>query len=780
MSITLSALQQQRRDTAANWTSANPTLLAGEIGVETDTGLLKIGDGSTAWTSLDYLPLSFEGYAANGIYNPAANQVALATNGTGRLFIDSSGNVGIGTSSPNNQLHLVGSSASNYLRIDGSTGNRAFLGVESGAAVIYAQDNSGGNAPITFNTGSSERMRIDSSGRLLVGTTTEGHGNADNLTLADSGSCGLTLRSATDNFGRIYFSDGTSGDAEYRGIIQYDHTNNRMQFAANASTAMTVDSSGNVGIGTSSPAEKFDIVFDADSGLKFGTVPGSAGTLVTSYQGTNNSNVRQLQFDVQDFVVNTGLPTGTSTTERMRIDSSGRVGIGTTSPDSGLHIVKDTNPVLKIDRGANNTANFNLYYNGTLRGQIGGASNSFQLSAAGSTAPMEFYTDGSQRMLINSSGRVGIGTSSPTDLLHIRDAGTNADTAIKIGNDSRDWVIENSGSNSDSFKIYNDLSSNIFNITTGGNVGIGTSSPNHLLTLDKNSGACFIETAGEGYTPGTNSVYYGQDTAGEGYFWNRGNNDLLFGTNNTERMRIDSDGKLLVGYTSSSSVLGNGVGVKSNAVGSAYNTGALSLSGTGGDFYGLTFNKTGASSDEGFGFLAVFSGATDYCIFGYNDGTTNQTIFTAYENGDFDVQGALSKGSGSFKIDHPLPEKTATHYLVHSFIEGPQADLIYRGKIDLAAGRATVNLDTAARMTEGTFVLLNTNVQCFTTNESDWTQVKGSVSGNVLTIEAQDNTSTATVSWLVIGERKDQHMIETRWTDANGRVITEPEKPVEA
>lgn len=58
MSITLSALQQQRRDTAANWTSADPTLLAGELGYETDTGKWKIGDGSTAWSSLSYEPWS--------------------------------------------------------------------------------------------------------------------------------------------------------------------------------------------------------------------------------------------------------------------------------------------------------------------------------------------------------------------------------------------------------------------------------------------------------------------------------------------------------------------------------------------------------------------------------------------------------------------------------------------------------------------------------------------------------------------------------------------------
>lgn len=55
MSITLSALQKQRRDTAANWTAENPTLLAGEIGLESDTGYWKVGDGATAWTSLAYV-----------------------------------------------------------------------------------------------------------------------------------------------------------------------------------------------------------------------------------------------------------------------------------------------------------------------------------------------------------------------------------------------------------------------------------------------------------------------------------------------------------------------------------------------------------------------------------------------------------------------------------------------------------------------------------------------------------------------------------------------------
>jgi hypothetical protein len=162
-----------------------------------------------------------------------------------------------------------------------------------------------------------------------------------------------------------------------------------------------------------------------------------------------------------------------------------------------------------------------------------------------------------------------------------------------------------------------------------------------------------------------------------------------------------------------------------------------------------------------------------------NDGSQYATEKMRINNaGNVTIAGALSKGSGSFKIDHPLESKKDTHHLVHSFIEGPQADLIYRGTVDLVDGSATVNLDSSSGMTDGTFVLLNTNVQCFTSNESGWTAIKGSVSGNVLTITSQESC-TDTISWMVVGERHDKHMKDTDWTDADGKVIVEPEKKIE-
>ena len=138
------------------------------------------------------------------------------------------------------------------------------------------------------------------------------------------------------------------------------------------------------------------------------------------------------------------------------------------------------------------------------------------------------------------------------------------------------------------------------------------------------------------------------------------------------------------------------------------------------------------------------------------------------------VNGTLSKAGGSFRIPHPVAGLTTTKDLVHSFIEGPQMDLIYRGTVALVAGIATVNLDTKAGMTEGTFEALNRDVQCFTSNETGWTVVKGSVTGNKLTIQSKATTSTDTVSWMVVGERQDDTIKGLNMTDADGNLIVEP------
>ena len=92
----------QRRDTAANWTSANPTLLAGEIGIESDTLKWKVGTGSTAWTSLGYIPaFSLSAYPLVNADIASAAAIAyskLATLTSGNIVLGSASNVATSTS----------------------------------------------------------------------------------------------------------------------------------------------------------------------------------------------------------------------------------------------------------------------------------------------------------------------------------------------------------------------------------------------------------------------------------------------------------------------------------------------------------------------------------------------------------------------------------------------------------------------------------------------------------------------------------------------------------
>ena len=177
-------------------------------------------------------------------------------------------------------------------------------------------------------------------------------------------------------------------------------------------------------------------------------------------------------------------------------------------------------------------------------------------------------------------------------------------------------------------------------------------------------------------------------------------------------------------------------------------------------------------------YLNAFSGVA--CWWGgatelYYGNTGSKKLETT--SGGVTITGTLSKSGGSFKIPHPVAGLSTTKHLVHSFLEGPQMDLIYRGKVDLVGGTATVNIDTKAGMTEGTFVLLNRDVQCFTTNETGWTAVKGSVTGNEITIVAQDNSCTDTISWMVVGERQDDTVKSLDMTDSEGNLIVEPDQP---
>jgi hypothetical protein len=152
-----------------------------------------------------------------------------------------------------------------------------------------------------------------------------------------------------------------------------------------------------------------------------------------------------------------------------------------------------------------------------------------------------------------------------------------------------------------------------------------------------------------------------------------------------------------------------------------------------------------------------------------NSGGTTTHIYQ-----DLRVHGSLTKTSGTFSIAHPLDEDNKT--LVHGFVESPRYDLIYRGSVLLSSGTATASIDEASNnMTVGTFEALTKNPQIWVQNDTGWGAVKGTVENGNIVITAEDNTSSDTISWLVVAERNDTFIKseEEPWTNETGDFVPE-------
>jgi len=432
-----------------------------------------------------------------------------------------------------------------------------------------------------------------------------------------------------------------------------------------------------------------------------------------------------------------------SPSERMRITQEGYVGIGTTSPGERLTVSGGNIGLLGTEssplaiRSNNSGAGLiEIYGGGSLKGgtiQFRGGTNSGDLRFLTGTSG-----SGTEAMRIDSSQRVLIGDSSsissPDRKLQI--IGTTADnSSMSLAR------FSNSANSSQITFIKSRAGGNGSNAVVSDDDNLGILQFHADDGSDYDSVAARIAADSDG-TSGSN------DTPGRLRFMTTADG----ASSPTERMRIDNRGKVQL----------------NNAVGEADASWLQVRKDSGAEYLLYLESSTGNSGNQRG--LKITSDTPNL---------SSPLILVENSGGEiFKVQndGTMSKASGSFKINHPLESKKDTHFLVHSFVEAPQADNIYRGKVDLVNGTATVNIDTVAGMTEGTFAALNREVQCFTSNESGWTAVRGSVSGNILTIEAQDNTCTDTISWLVVGERQDEHIRRTSMTDENGKVIVEPEK----
>jgi hypothetical protein len=361
-------------------------------------------------------------------YSHNDDYMRFKTAGNERMRIDSSGrlllNGGTDVRMEFGTTGTTGTNNRNHIRGDGSS---LKYNTCSGGLHIFEQNG-------------SEAMRIDSSGRVGIGVAPSTfNGNGDNLVISSSGATGITIDATSSTNSSIHFADGPTGSEAYRGYLVYSHSSDAMLFGTSGTEKMRIDSSGRVGIGNINPSHRLSIAGTANNVNSEITI--TATSVASAYIGAN-ANGLNLGTDTAGIVFKTGVTGGGSVggtgSEQMRIDSSGNVGIGESSPAAGLDIKVDTNPVLVIDRGSANTANFNLQYNGTVTGQLSAANGDFQISASGASTPISFYANGSERMRIDSSGQLLIGETSAADACKIGMAlSTGTGTYIETGGTNR-------------------------------------------------------------------------------------------------------------------------------------------------------------------------------------------------------------------------------------------------------------------------------------------------------------------------------------------------------
>jgi len=372
-------------------------------------------DATTGYTSLLFdagsvsaPSISFVGNTTTGFWLPTTSTVALSTAGSERLRVDSSGNLGIGTSSPAVKLEASTTSAGATVEVLRLSNPGAGANTQAQIKFFTTSTNygtiSGGygaSAPqMTFDLpngtagnyvwqiSSTERMRLDTAGNLGVGTTSPStrldvNGNAQLR------ASGYLLFLNSDNTNNYYVqNNGATGAA-----------NPVLDFVQGGiGTRMRLNASGNLGIGTSSPTSKLHIVggeLAVQSTSGFGATfanTGGIGNYITlsdtgwsSAIGTSNGNLI--------------LYTAGNTTERARIDSSGNLGIGTASPARKL----DVNGPIRI---ADSTV---LEWGGT----------SVSINGASSTNTMTFATASTERMRLDSAGNLGVGTAAPSQKVHV-------------------------------------------------------------------------------------------------------------------------------------------------------------------------------------------------------------------------------------------------------------------------------------------------------------------------------------------------------------------------
>jgi len=308
------------------------------------------------------------------------------------------------------------------------------ISIPSGVTLSNAGTNTFASATITGDlTVDTDTLFVDASENTVVIGGTDASSwntNADELVVAGASAGGMTFYNPTQS--NIFFADGTTGDDVSRGRIQYVHSGDSLIFGTDATERMRIDSSGNVGIGTTSPSP-YNLYVKDNSGTSTIRAESSDNYRIDMQANSGNGTIRTL--GSYPLILNT------NQIERMRITSSGNVGIGTTSPANKLHVLNassgatytadgadlfiiENNDSLRIDLKTTSANTAGIMFSTSVR-------NVGALQYSHSTDSMSFRTNSATRMTIGSSGYVGIGTSSPAHAIELWGDGGNTIFAIR-------------------------------------------------------------------------------------------------------------------------------------------------------------------------------------------------------------------------------------------------------------------------------------------------------------------------------------------------------------
>ena len=579
------------------------------------------------------------------------NALSFSNGSTEQMRLTSTG-LGIGTSSPTQKLTVVNSNGtygvayqpavqigntSSGGTVSANTGLGALVWSTDGTATPVAsieaiRENPGAGAAsgLAFRTGSSgggtTKAILDSAGNLGLGVTPSAWrsgerafqvGSTTSLTDISKNSVVRSNHYVNSSNQEIYSTNGFANAFVMSSGGQYQFLTAPSGTAGNAisfTQAMTLDASGNLGIGITSPVSPLTV----SKGLVTGagqwassaiaiynpTNTGSysqiafgytAGTNAAAYMGFVSTNQGAQGFG--DLVFGTrAVNTDTQPTERVRITSAGLVGIGTSSPNHRLDVAGTANAVAlgtTLAYGVSGEVYSSFRFNNSsFAGGNSEIRNIVKGSAStGSTLAFLTTQTGSgpltERLRIDNSGNLLVGTTTNYNLRAIiagpavaastgagsylvaslydtnagaqnvgggigfqGNDGANVGVTFASINGSKENATNGNYASYLSFKTRAHAASLVeaMRITSAGNVGIGTSLP----TFAAGTG---LQVKGAGFTSVrvTSGALVGTDfshDASGGYVYVRDNLPLIIGTNNTERVRIDSSGNLLVGTTS--------------------------------------------------------------------------------------------------------------------------------------------------------------------------------------------------------------------------------------